>query len=263
MPGDRIQDEPTPDSGAARRGIQSVDVALRVLSAFAKSEGPLTLKALGALTGMPASKLHRYLSSFVTAGLVEQRQRSGSYDLGPFAMELGLAALSRSDFVNRAAAGLEELVDTVGTTAMLSVWGNSGPTVVRWERSRNHVVTALGLGATLPLLRSATGRIFLANLPAEIVADLLAREQAARPRDRYDVPELIAAVRTAGYASVDGAFIPGLYAVAAPILNWQDHAEAVVTLISTTPDLVDPDGPAVKSLLAFCRANSVRALHPG
>jgi len=247
----------SPEPVPPRRGIQSVDVALRILAAFAQAEGPLTLKALSERTKMPASKLHRYLSSFVVAGLIEQRQRSGRYDLGPFAMELGLAALSRNDFVNRAAAGLEEFVDAVGTTAMLSVWGNAGPTVVRWERSRNHVVTALGLGATLPLLRSATGRVFLAHLPAGITADQLARERAARPGDRPDVPALIAAVRRAGHASVGGDFIPGLYAVAAPVLNWQGHAEAVITLISTMPDLVDPEGEALKSLIAFCAAYSL------
>ena len=41
---------------------------------------------------MSAAKAHRYLVSCVQAGLVVQSERSGSYDLGPLAVRVGLAA---------------------------------------------------------------------------------------------------------------------------------------------------------------------------
>ena len=55
-----------------------------------------------------------------------QSGRSGRYSLGPFAAQLGLAALSRNDFVNRAADGLEELCLQSGMTALLTGLGQSG-----------------------------------------------------------------------------------------------------------------------------------------
>ncbi|NMM44472.1 IclR family transcriptional regulator [Rhodospirillaceae bacterium KN72] len=230
-----------------RRGIGSVDIAMSVLRVFADSTGAMSLKEISDRTGLATSKLHRYLASLVAQGMVSQKERSGRYDLGPLAAELGLAALGRSDFVNKTAAALPDLVDRVGCTAMLSVWGSNGGTIVRWERAHNHIVTTLGLGTVMPLLESATGRIFLAYLPESLTLQALAPQNLSRAQAlRKEIREL-------GYAAVGGDFIPGLYALAAPVRNWQGDAEAAVTLISLSPDLIDPKGDILRDLLATCR----------
>ncbi len=234
---------------AVRRGIQSVGVGVDVLSALARGGGPMTLGEIAARTGMPASKVHRYLASYIERDLVVQQGRSGAYDLGPLAIEIGLAALGRVDLVNAAAEGLPDLALETGTTALLAVWGPDGPTIVRIERSERLVVTALSLGSRLPLLMSATGRVFLAHLPRRETAAACAREQRAGPS--LDPDAIAAAVRAAGHAAVDGQFIPGLAAVAAPVLDWQGRPEAVVTLISTDAGIADPDGPAAARLTAY------------
>jgi DNA-binding IclR family transcriptional regulator len=233
-----------------RRGIGSVDTAMTILGAFAAASGPLSLTEVSQRTGMAASKLHRYLASLVDAGMLAQPERSGAYDLGPFATSLGLAGIARNDFVNRAADALPGLVAKTGATAMLSVWGGQGPTVVRWERGPNFIVTALGLGATLPLLNSATGRVFLAYLPAAMTASRLGPDRAA-------AKALAVETRRAGFATVGGDLIPGLHAGAAPVLDWQDEAAAVVTLIGTDPAVTRPDGPAISALRAACRGLSI------
>ena len=46
-------------------------------------------------------------------------------------------------------------------SSLLSVLGNEGATVIRWERAASPAVTSVGLGTTLPLLKSATGRVLL------------------------------------------------------------------------------------------------------
>lgn len=237
-----------------RRGIGSVDTAMTVLKVFAQETGPLSLKEVSERTGMSASKLHRYLASLVAQGMLSQKSRSGRYDLGPFATELGLSALARTDFVNRTADVLPDLVAATGHTAMLSVWGATGPVIVRWERARNHIVTALGLGTVMPLTTSATGRVFLAFAPDSLTAPLLRTEGAQKAQN---IPSLKETVRQDGFASVGGDFIPGLYALAAPVLNWQGEAETVITLIATDEKLIDPDGPAIGALLRTCRSVSL------
>ncbi len=237
-----------------RRGIGSVDTAMTILKVFADARGPLTLTEVGQRSGMSTSKLHRYLASLVAQGMLSQRERSGRYDLGPFALRLGVGALARNDFVNRTAAALPDLVEATGLTAMLSVWGNGGATVIRWERGRDHVVTSLGLGTVLPLIGSATGRIFLAFLPSKMTAPHVpAGSRRMAETYRKDVA-------AAGYATVGGDLIPGLYALAAPVLNWQGEAEAAVTLISTAPALTAPDGIALARLRETCRSVSVGAV---
>jgi len=254
-------------SGEASGGIQSLDAALRVLLAMGRLEGPVGLTELARACDMPVPKVHRYLASFLHAGLVRQTGRSGKYDLGTAAIELGLAALHRHDFVNWAADDLASLAADTGLTALLVVWGNSGPTVVRWERATTFIVTALGLGTTMPLLSSASGRIFLAYLPETVLAAQLRRELRrvqGRPElvpdmtpDAKGAKALAGQVRTAGHATVDGRYIPGLVAAAAPILDWQGQAQAAVTLIGTNPEDIADGSPVVDALTAFCRRHSV------
>lgn len=254
-------------AGEASGGIQSLDAALRVLVAMGRLDGPVGLTDLARACDMPVPKVHRYLASFLHAGLVRQTGRSGKYDLGTIAIELGLAALHRHDFVNSAADDLAALAADTGLTALLVVWGNSGPTVVRWERATAFIVTALGLGTTMPLLSSASGRVFLAFLPDSVTALLLKRELGrakARPDLVADMEPTVKGaralgdrIRAAGHATVDGRFIPGLVAASAPILDWQGHAQAVVTLIGTDPSDIAEGAAPLTALTAFCRRHSV------
>ena len=234
------------DAGGRGRSVQSVETSVRILRALARGGGPMALSELAAKLDMPAAKLHRYLASFVDAGMVDHR-RSGSYDLGPVAAEIGMAAVARIDVVNRAADALPALVEDTGCTAMLSVWGSRGPTVVRWERARVPLVTVLGVGSVLPILRTATGRAFIAYLPELVVEEALLSD--AEGGTEAEVAAIRNSVRETGLATADQTFIPGLFALARPVLDLQGHAEAVVTLIATQRSLLDEDGPVWQRFL--------------
>lgn len=248
-------------------GIKSLDSALAVLIGLAARNGPVSLSDLARDCAMPPSKVHRYLASFQAAGLVAQEGRSGRYDLGPGAMQLGLAAIARHDFVNHAADGLAALAIETGMTVLLSVWGSVGATVVRWERGVTPTVTSMGLGTTLPLLHSATGRAFLAWAPEGAIAQARATElhrAAANPRLLPDAPAtqdglaaLAGRIRAAGFAHVEGDYIPGLVAAAAPILDWQSQAQAVITLVGTDPGAVLAQAAPIRALTRFCAEKSV------
>ncbi|MCC5968649.1 MAG: IclR family transcriptional regulator [Pararhodobacter sp.] len=234
---------------------------------MAAQKGPLSLSEIGRACSMPPSKVHRYLASFVGAGLVKQQGRSGRYDLGPAALQLGLAALARHSFVNAAADGLSDLSGETGMTALLSVWANQGATVVRWERGITPTDMSMGLGTTLPLLNSATGRVFLAwGAPRAVapVRDAQFEQFARRSGQSVDpdhtstsIAAIVESIRADGYASVVGRYIPGLVAIAAPVLDWQGEAQAAITLVGIDPPVIAPDSPQVQCLLAYCAEKSV------
>src|SRR5690349_12835523 len=112
--------------GRDHGGIQSVDIGMTVLKALALAKGPMSLKEIGAACGMAPSKAHRYLHSLVAGGLAAQQKRSGKYDLGLFALRLGVSAIRRIDVVNRVSDHLEDLVDQVKMPAHITVWSHQG-----------------------------------------------------------------------------------------------------------------------------------------
>ena len=76
-----------------RQGIQSIEVGFRLLSVLAATNRPMMLRDIAKGAAMPAAKAHRYMVSFLRVGIVEQDVGSGRYDLGAYALELGLSGL--------------------------------------------------------------------------------------------------------------------------------------------------------------------------
>ncbi|MEQ8603163.1 MAG: helix-turn-helix domain-containing protein [Marivibrio sp.] len=239
---------PPPDPDAPRRGVQSVGVAVDVLAALARGGDAMTLGEVAAAAGLAPAKAHRYLASLIEKGLVVQQGRAQAYGLGRLAAEIGLAALSRISLVNEAADGLPDLARRTGLGALLSVWGAEGATIVRIERSQRLITTALALGSRLPLMNSATGHCFFAHLPPRLTEGERAREGALGAEG---ADAIAARVRADGFAAVDGQFIPGLAAIAAPVLDAQGWPEAVVSLIGVDPTLTEVTGPAIAALKAY------------
>lgn len=212
-----------------QQGIQSIEVGGRLLSALAAVRRPQMLRDLAREAGMPAAKAHRYLVSLGRMGLVEQNGETGLYDLGPFALHLGLSALGRLEPVSIAGEVLPELSQQTGQTVALAVWANHGPTIVRCFGADTPVSAGLRVGLVVPLTRSATGAAFAAFMPRQAVQTALSRELADNrrkglaPTTREELDAFLEHTRRQGFAyTMD--FIPGIGGMAAPVY---DHSGAM------------------------------------
>ena len=220
------------DELPARSGIQSIEVGFRLLDVLTHTNGPMMLRDLARAAPMNPAKAHRYLVSFARLGLVTQTPE-GRYDLGPFALEMGLVSLNRQDPMRRARPAAAALRDEIDHTIGLAVWGNLGPVIVHWEEASHPVTVSLRLGDVMPMLNSATGRVFGAYLPRAQTLPFIQRElerAAARhdnsaddnpelPRtlDAYDT--LCADVRTHGASRIHGGVLPGTNAMSLPVFD--------------------------------------------
>jgi DNA-binding IclR family transcriptional regulator len=210
-----------------RQGIQSIEVGARLLQVLAESARPLTLKDLAERSGMSAAKAHRYLVSFARIGLVEQDPEIGRYDLGPFALTLGLTRLNRLDALRAVRPVVHELSEALDQTIAVAVWGNHGATIVQWQDSSQPVSVNLRAGAVLPLLNSATGRCFAAYLPRQTTGALLEAElSAARrsddprlPQAREEYEAILHEVRERRAARVQGTLLPGVHSFTVPVFD--------------------------------------------
>jgi DNA-binding IclR family transcriptional regulator len=245
-----------------RAGIQSVEVGFALLQVLSQAAGPLMLRDLAAAAGMSAAKAHRYLVSFQRLQLVAQDAVSTRYDLGPAALKLGLASLSRLDAVKLARERIATLMEQIGHTLALAVWGNHGPTIVHWEESPQAVTVNLRLGDVMPLLSSATGRCFAAYLSRDAITPLLKEEIArAQRQHRADVPATLAEaralldeVRQRGAARVVDTLLPGIVGFCVPVFDSDGHI--VLGMVALGPSgTFDPawDGAVERPLRAAAR----------
>lgn len=246
----------TSSAAQGRKGIQSVEVGMRVVDALAGAAQALPLGEVGRLAGISPSQAHRYLTSFAKSGLVYQDAASGRYGLGPQALRWGISAMTKTDFVEVSAHALDALCERLDLTGLLCVWGDRGPTCVRMRRSKLLLGTDLGLGSVFPVLTSATGHVFLAYLAESMTADFVKAEAEAASRqgrtaDTRAIESMCHQVRATGLAQELSHYVDRVSAMAAPVFDYQGDVTAVITLLFRgLPGGSATQGPLAEELTA-------------
>ena len=259
-----------------QRGIQSIEVGGQLLLALVHHGGPMALKDLAREAGMVPAKAHPYLVSFARIGLVEQDRETGTYFLGPLALQLGLISLQQANPVQVATPLIAELARRIRHTVALAVWGTRGATIVRLEESPSAVHVNMRHGTVFSLANTASGRLFAAYRDAADVRARLDEERAqhkSAPRDDAaaglpPVPALptwkaferqLAEVRAHGLSRSVGEVLPGVNAMAAPVF---DHSGAIVLALTAIGPaaLFDTrwDGAIARALVACAAQASER-----
>jgi DNA-binding IclR family transcriptional regulator len=223
----------------AQQGVQSVEVAGRLLRVLVDHGQSMMLRDLANAAGMAAAKVHRYLVSLQRLGLVAQDPRSGRYDLANFALELGLARQARVDVIAADAEELEKLRDATQETVQLAVWGEKGATVVRVLEAHGMNFFVTRVGAVMPLTSSATGLVFAAFLPHTMTHDLISkdleenrRSSAGRgPKTKKDLDAVLGEIIKHGLARVQGTVTRGINALSAPIFDHESKLVAAITVL--------------------------------
>jgi flavin reductase (DIM6/NTAB) family NADH-FMN oxidoreductase RutF/DNA-binding IclR family transcriptional regulator len=197
----------------------------------------------------------------VFLGQVERIERTGRQPLvfggGRYLVaqphEMGTPAdeganIARLKAVRLATRALVELSDELDETLGLGVWGNKGPTIVRWEESSQPVSDNLRTGLVLPVLTSATGLAFAAWLPREHTAPFMDAEIAQGGMVGEGLPpaaldEQLALIRANGlvrllgtdaFADLYGASIS---AASVPVFDQSGAMVLALTAIGSTQKL--------------------------
>ena len=230
----------------SRRGIQSFEIGTRLLVELARHVKPMALKDLAKAADMSTGKAHPYLVSFLKVGFVTQDAASGCYELGPLALQLGLARLQRLDAVKEASTVIEALSAQTEQSVALAIWGNLGPTIVRLEERIHPLHVNLRAGTVMSLANTATGRLFAAYMPPKVVEKLIAEDLAQRSGrsdgsallTRQQFERAVAETRQHGLSRTIGQPIPGIDAFCAPVFDSVGHLVLGITVMgpSTTFD---------------------------
>lgn len=252
------------------RGVQSVEIAGRILAALAGIAGPMMLRDLAAAADLAPAQAHAYLVSLRKLDLVEQDTATGRYRLGPFALRLGLARMRVSDPLRMASDAIVELSDALDLMVIVTVWGDRGPTVVQVHESATQVHANVRAGTILALSATASGLVFAAFGQPDLIepplrTELRSPRTAERPPSRRtlaDVRRDAAQARAQGYATTDGWPVPGVSAISAPVFDHSGQIQLAITAMGPSGVVnISPGSAQVAAVLTAAHDLSVRLGH--
>lgn len=214
--------------------VRVIDRVIAILGELADASGSFGDVALADKLGLHKSTVHRLLAVLQRNGFVEREPGCTKYVLGWRIFELGMAAASRLDILQRARPFVAQLVEATGETAHLGVLRQGKVVSLVNVESRYTVRTPATVGRHIPLHCTSQGKAILASLPADQVARQL-EDYTFSPqcintilsKERF-LAEL-ALVARRGYAVDNEEFEEGLRCIAAPV---RDHSGEVAGAIS-------------------------------
>jgi DNA-binding IclR family transcriptional regulator len=236
-----------------RRGIQSVEIAFRILTVLQTAERVMALKDIASLAELTASAANNYLVSLVRIGLAAADEKPGCYRLGPAALFLGIRAIQQIDGFEIVRREVTILRDTTKRSAAATTWSDDGPISLFKQDGDQRGAFEFRTGL-IPMLTSAAGRIYAAHLPANLTAHLISQEWGTVFDGKVDVARFREDARRElkrkGYTTIAHSDLSSYVSIAAPVLDWNGDVRFTLSLAGTRASMrTDPTSDLVTSLL--------------
>ncbi|WP_025601055.1 IclR family transcriptional regulator [Burkholderia sp. WSM2230] len=212
------------DPSASSLYVQSVEKAMKVLTAFDGSKRQLSLSEISSSTGFDMSATQRFTYTLAALGYLFKDPDSRKYELSPRLLDFTYHYLTSNDLVSRATPYLQQLGSETEEATNLTVLDDTDIVFVLRIVSRNvfnaHVIT----GSRLPAYCTAPGLAILATLPDGEIDDILSRTNlvpytASTVYQPRKIKERIVQIRKQGYAHTEDEYFVSDISTAAAITN--------------------------------------------
>ena len=199
-----------------------VKKAFQILDLIARHDRRMKISDLARELKISKGTIHGITLALEQAGAVVRDEKTKGYSLGLTLFELARRVNARIELKDMARPVMEELMRETRQTVFLGVRSHDRITIVDTVESTQDLKITAPVGARLPLLIGALGKVFLAAMNEGETAQLICAGGLRRDTpnsitdpDRYlrEIDE----VRRSGYALDDEEYIQGVRAVAAPI----------------------------------------------
>lgn len=195
--------------------VDSLERGLSVLKAFSEQEEALSVGDVASLAGITRTAARRFALTLEYLGYASQTAEG--YRLTPGVLAIGDAYLRSNPLPDAAHPHLDELVQTVGETASLTVL-HKRRVYYAARVAADRIVTAnITVGASVAAHSTATGRVLLGSLAPDDLEDYLSSIEPSPGFDPDYVRERIEEARTSGLAVADQELTPGIRSVAVPL----------------------------------------------
>lgn len=252
---------PAKKSASSQTGqVQSLVKALRLMRLLADNPTGMSLKAVSATTGMPASTTHRLLSTLQQEGFVRFDRELMHWSVGVQAFSVGYSFLQDRDLVRVAKSHMVALMENSGETANLSILDGTNIVYLAQVASRQMMRAMSTPGQRVPLHCTAAGKAIVACLPSKTKEQILGRLHyvpmtAHTIAERSDLMQHLGQVLLNGYAKDDEEHALGLRCLAAPVFDENGAAVAAISISGPLARMSDSDLNAqAQGVLSAARA---------
>jgi len=195
---------------------------LNLLELVASSGEPQSLADVVRSSGQPKPSVHRMLQQLEVGGLLARGVDARRYAITPRLMRFAETVLRGSSATGARHSVLRQLVSDVGETCNLTAL--SGAEVIYVDRVETAFPLRMELrpGSRVPLHCSASGKLFLANLPRaqrdRLLDGMSYQKFTAHTLDsRSALESELARIREEGHSVDAEEYIDGLVCVAVPV----------------------------------------------
>lgn len=213
----------------------AVERALILLRYVVDNPAGLSIREASRNLGYSPATVQKLVQALESQGYVVQDPATNRYLLGPEAVQMGLAALSRLELRRVAHPYLEEISKQTQETVLLTMPRSDYAVYVDKVVSTQPIHMDAPLGALRPYNCTAVGKILLMDMPVEKIEEL-ARKGVFEQRTSRSIVDLnaleneIDQVRTNGWSQDNGEYIDGLNCIAVPVYNHEGKIVAAVTV---------------------------------
>jgi IclR family KDG regulon transcriptional repressor len=233
--------------------VRAVERAMRILSSFDGEHPERGVSEIAQATGLHKATAHRIMMTLLNGGFLERTDDGDRFRLGIRVVEMGLGALRGLDLRRVAFPYMQQLVERFDETCDLSIYDRGGMLYVEVVHSQHSLTIAARVGQRLPAYCTASGRVFLAFLPPEVVEPVLNAPLTACTENTITSParlrEELEATRRRGYALDNEEFEEGIRAISAPIRDIDGNVIAAMSIPGPTNRLTPERIPEIVQAL--------------
>jgi len=233
--------------------VRAVERAMQILSSFDGNHAERGVSEIAQATGLHKATTHRIMMTLLNGGFLERTPDGERFRLGIRVVELGLGALRGLDLRRAAFPYMQQLVERFQESCDLGIFDRGWVLYVEVVHSEHSLTIAARVGRRLPAYCTASGRVFLAFLPPEVVEPILNAPLTAHTEKTITSParlrEELEATRQRGYALDDEELEVGIRAVSAPIWDIDGNLIAALSMPGPTNRITPERIPEIAQAL--------------
>lgn len=245
--------------------MKSVEKVLDILEVFSNQEKEIGIAELANLSGLNISTVHRIVTTLLSRGYLNQRQKRAKYSLSPKLLQFCSNVKKRMKITDVAFPLLDGLNKAVNESVNLAILDRDEAVYVEHIESSHTLRMFTQVGNRVPLHCTGVGKVFLAHMGAEEIERYLKSKGLPRLTgktitDFNGLKEELLIIKREGVATDDEETEPGLRCVAVPLKNGDEKVVAAISVSGPSARLTDEKMQELKPLVKSCALDISRLI---